>query len=137
MRISRHRIGRGGYRNSILVLMPFWKPLPHIVGPPCTSSPSLGQPKVNRSHRHHSPTQQEAEIQRRPLRIMGKKKQGPDGSLLNVNSLFAPGTSTSASPLGMSPACGLLMSGQGPQMLLGIRVTETAGAVHISTTIPV
>ena len=80
----------------------------------------------------------ESKIQRRPSRIMGKKKkQGPDGSLLNVGSSLAPGTSASASPLGISPAFGSLMSGQGPQMFLRIRVAETADAVHISTTIPV
>jgi len=80
----------------------------------------------------------ESKIQRRPSRIMGKKKkQGPDGSLLNVNSSLALGTSATASQLGISPAFGSLMSGQGPQMFLRIRVAETADAVHISTTIPV
>ena len=80
----------------------------------------------------------ESKIQRRPSRIMGKKKkQAPDGSLLTVGSSLAPGTSTTASPLGISPAFGSLTSGQGPQMFLRVRVAETADAVHISTTIPV
>jgi len=79
----------------------------------------------------------ESKIQRRPSRIMGKKKKGPEGSLLGVGSSLAPGTSTTASPLGMSPAFGSLISGHGPQMFLRIRVAETADAVHISTTIPV
>jgi len=80
----------------------------------------------------------ESKIQRRPSRIMGKKKkQGPDGGLLNVGSSFVTGTSATGSPLGISPAFGSLTSGQGPQMFLRIRVAETADAVHISTTIPV
>jgi len=79
----------------------------------------------------------ESKIQRRPSRIMGKKKKGPEGSLLNAGSSLASGTSTTASPLGMSPAFGSLISGHGPQMFLRIRVAETADAVHISTTIPV
>lgn len=80
----------------------------------------------------------ESKIQRRPSRIMGKKKkQGADSSLLSVNSPLAPGTSATTSPLGISPAFGSLTSGQGPQMFLRIRVAETADAVHISTTIPV
>ena len=79
----------------------------------------------------------ESKIQRRPSRIMGRKKKGPEGSLLNVGSSLASGTSTTASPLGMSPAFGSLISGHGPQMFLRIRVAETADAVHISTTIPV
>ena len=80
----------------------------------------------------------ESKIQRRPSRIMGKKKkQGPEGSLLGVTPSLAPGTSATASPLGISPAFGSLMSGLGPQMFLRIRVAETADAVHISTTIPV
>jgi len=80
----------------------------------------------------------ESKIQRRPSRIMGKKKkQGPDGSLLNVGSSLATGMSAAGSPLGISPAFGSLTSGQGPQMFLRIRVAETADAVHISTTIPV
>jgi len=66
-----------------------------------------------------------------------KKKQASDGGLLNVGSSLALGTSATASPLGISPAFGSLMSGQGPQMFLRIRVAETADAVHISTTIPV
>ena len=80
----------------------------------------------------------ESKIQRRPSRIMGKKKkQGPDGNLLNVGSSLATGTSAAGSPLGISPAFGSLTSGLGPQMFLRIRVAETADAVHISTTIPV
>ena len=80
----------------------------------------------------------ESKIQRRPSRIMGKKKkQGPEGGLLSVNPSLAPGTSATVSPLGISPAFGSLMSGHGPQMFLRIRVAETADAVHISTTIPV
>lgn len=66
-----------------------------------------------------------------------KKKQGPEGSLLSANSSLATGTSATASPLGISPAFGSLISGHGPQMFLRIRVAETADAVHISTTIPV
>lgn len=80
----------------------------------------------------------ESKIQRRPSRIMGKKKkQGSDGGLLNVGSSLATGTSAAGSPLGISPAFGSLTSGLGPQMFLRIRVAETADAVHISTTIPV
>lgn len=74
---------------------------------------------------------------------MGKKKK-PDGGLLSAGvSAAAPGTSTAASSLGISPAFvgfmpgSLASSSHGPQMFLRIRVADTADAVHISTTIPV
>jgi target of rapamycin complex 2 subunit MAPKAP1 len=88
----------------------------------------------------------ESKIQRRPSRIMGKKKKqvADSGGLLAAAApLVAPGTSAVGTSLGISPAFAALLpssfpsSSQGPQLFLRIRVAETADAVHISTTIPV
>jgi hypothetical protein len=118
--------------------MRFWKPLSHKVSPHTRNLTASG-PTGHIAITVQQNRALESKIQRRPSRIMGKKKkQVPDGgSLLNVNPSLASGTSATASPLGISPAFGSLMSGQGPQMFLRVRVAETADAVHISTTIPV
>lgn len=134
---EQHRIGLVEYPSIALTRMQFWR---------------LTQLKVNifviqRAHMliHCCLVQQnnilESKIQRRPSRVMGKKKK-IDGALLSAGITPQPGLASALGlSLGMSPGFSVFNPGSfvnpGPQMFLRIRVAESADAVHVSTTIPV
>lgn len=87
----------------------------------------------------------DSKIQRRPSRIVVKKKKStgllnaiaapqPAESLLGLGSASAGMNSLLGSSLGMFPSS-LGPSSQGPPTFLRIRIADTADAGHVSTTI--